>query len=81
MLQRRILAVRGEPCEILNMTIAEWIVLAVLVLVGFAIWWHFSLRRRIDKRMHEAPPEEREALMKVQRDIDRGKAARQGFFF
>lgn len=63
------------------MTIAEWIVLAVLVLVGIAIWWHFSLRRRIDKRMHEAPPEEREALMKVQRDIDRGKAARQGFFF
>lgn len=63
------------------MAIAEWIVLAVLVLVGFAIWWHFSLRRRIDKRVHEASPEEREALMKVQRYIDRGKAASQGFFF
>ncbi|WP_076465024.1 hypothetical protein [Actinomyces mediterranea] len=63
------------------MAVVEWIVLAILAVVGIAIWWHFSLRRRIDKRMHEALPEEREALMSIQRDIDRGKAARQGFFF
>lgn len=57
-----------------------WVIFAVLGLVGVATWWRFSLRRRIDKRMHEAQPEERQALMDIQRDIDRGKAARQGFF-
>lgn len=61
--------------------IIVWCVLGVLGVSGCVLAWRFSLRRRIDARMHEASPEERQALMDVQRDIDRGKAAGQGFFF
>ena len=63
------------------MEFIAWVVIVLIGIVGLGIWWHFSLRRRIDARMHEAQPEERQALMDIQRDIDRGKAARQGFFF
>lgn len=63
------------------MDVLAWIVLGLLLASGTGIWWRFSLRRRLDQRMHDAPPEERQALMDIQRDIDRGKAARQGFFF
>lgn len=62
-------------------SVIAWVILAIAALIGVAIWWRFSLRRRLDSRMHDAPPEERQALMDIQRDIDRGRAARQGFFF
>lgn len=62
------------------MDLGSWIFFGSLTVVCAALRWRFSLRRRMDARMHDAPPEEREALQEIQGDIDRGKAARQGFF-
>ncbi|MCI6411856.1 hypothetical protein [Schaalia hyovaginalis] len=62
------------------MDLGSWIFFGSLAVVCAALRWRFSLRRRMDTRMHEAPREEREALADIQRDIDRGKAARQGVF-
>lgn len=64
------------------MSVADAVALAVfagLVVLGVVVWWRFSLRRRLDRRQHEARGEEAQALHDIQRDIDRGKAAGQGF--
>jgi hypothetical protein len=55
-------------------------VLAVLAVCAALTLW-LSVRRRVDKQSHTHDPEQREALLKISRDIDRGKYGGQGFFF
>lgn len=57
------------------------VVVAVLLLCCVLLWGRYALRQRMDSRMHKAEPEERRALLDVQRDMDKGKAAGHGFFF
>lgn len=59
-------------------------VVGIAVFVAFVVlmaWLHsrFSLRRRLDAEQQMATGEEARTLREVQRDIDRGKSASQGF--
>ncbi len=50
-----------------------------LVLCGLMGYW-LSVRRRVDKESaHTHDPDQREAMLKFSGDVDRGKAAGQGF--
>lgn len=57
-------------------------VIIVVALIALGIWMYlkFSLRRRLDYQSHNSHPEMREGYREIQRDIDRGKSAAQGFF-
>lgn len=54
-------------------------VIILLVIIGVALHHKYSLRRRLNAKQHEATGEEGQALREIQRNIDRGKSASQGF--
>lgn len=65
---------------------ATLMVTAVLMLLvggGVLASWKWSLRRRLDEASHDdaGDPERARAYREIQKDIDRGKSASQGFFF
>ncbi|AEG43856.1 hypothetical protein [Isoptericola variabilis] len=56
------------------------LVALLVVCVALSLW--LSVRRRVDRTSHTThDPARREDLLKISRDVDRGKQAGQGFFF
>lgn len=64
-------------------TVMVTAVLMLLVGGGVLASWKWSLRRRLDEASHDdaGDPERARAYREIQKDIDRGKSASQGFFF
>ncbi len=54
-------------------------IVALLVIAGVVVHHKYSLRCRLTTKQHEAAGEEGQALRQIQRDIDRGRSASQGF--
>jgi len=63
------------------MDIAGVVSLVVGLAVLCALSLLLSLRRRVDKLSHTPDSEQRAALLKISGDVDRGKAASQGWLF